>query len=465
MKTTTRWGKVQFCAVLPMLLAIGCGGESPTLDPGNNAAPAEIPGGGIGSGAIDGTLNVYATDADTKEPIAGAKVYVGEADAAELLEATTDATGLATFKNSVLQGATTITVTATDYAATTWMGVNGANVTIPLGSGKAPTVETAQASGTIAGFDSLVNATNHVFIAFVSYSWSGGLGDPSNDIQQPQGMGLAPNACIKLPPPAPAQPCAWSLVTRTGKQMRYALIIDVDTKGTFMDQADDTRSLYGFAFKTGIDLKAGDNSTGESLEMFPMETLVDLNVTMPAVPAGLDESLVVPLLDMGDEGQLPFFFGQEVSVNKVPGLSGIFASGRYDFIARASVKGKPFPSTLRIERQVDITKPVTLPAYQATPTDLAANGGTYSFKPAADATIHSVNFRASMGERAWGVTIYDGRTSFALPTLSPDPLPVGNLTMVVDALTVPGVNVQDFEVTAAQDQLTAVSDNGIDITH
>jgi hypothetical protein len=70
-----------------------------------------------------------------------------------------------------------------------------------------------------------------------------------------------------------------------------------------------------------------------------------------------------------------------------------------------------------------------------------------------------------MGNRAWNVALYDERTSFSLPALTPDPLPVGKLNMSVEAVTVPGVDIQDFDVTSARDKLTALSENGIEITH
>jgi len=463
MNTMTRFFALG--TILPVFALVGCGGELATVDQINDAAPEEIVGGGVGSGAIDGKINVYAIDALTDAPIAGASVRVGEADNASPLEGTTDATGLVTFKDASLQGASTITVTAADHVTTSWFGVNGANVTIPLGPTKPPTIETATVSGTIAGWDNLTNAANHIYAAFIGYSWSGDLGDPANDIQQPMGMGLPPNACVKLPPPAPAQPCNWKLVTRTGKQIHYGILVDVDTKGTFMDQSDDTRAFYGYAFKTGVDLKAGDNVTGEVLEMLAPDGLIDLNLTLPPPPPGMDESAAIPLIDMGDEGQVPVYFGPEIALTKVPALAGIFAAGRYDIIAQARVMGKPYPQTATFMRAADLTKDVVVPNYQATPTDLAATAGVYSFKPVADATIHNVKFQVPMGDRAWHVTLYDGRTSFSLPALMPDPLPVGKLEMRVEAVTVPGVNVQDFDTSSARDKVTAVSENGVEITH
>jgi hypothetical protein len=449
-------------AILPVFAALGCGGETTTADKINDAAPEEIPGGGIGSGAIDGKINVYAIDGRTDAPISGATVHLGDADAEKLLEGTTDATGLVTFKNAALQGAQTITVTAADHVTTSWFAVNGANVTIPLQPTKEPTVETANVSGTIAGWDMLTNAQGHLYVAFISSSWTGNLGDPANDIKQPPSTGLPPNTCIKLPTASP--PCEWKLVARTGKQLLFAFIVDVDSKGT-MDQADDTRSLYGYAFKPGLELKAGDNVTGQSLDLFPTDALVDLNVTVPMPPPGMDESAAIPLLDMGDEGQVPLFFGNELTIPKIPSLSGVFASGSYQFVARAGLKGKPIPSTVTITRGVDVSKAVVLPNFPATPTDIASNAGVYSFKPASGATIHSVHFDIPMGDRAWNITLYDGRTSFSLPAIMPDPLPVGQLNMRVEAVTVPGVDLNDFDARSAQDKVTAIGENGVEITH
>lgn len=452
-------------AMVPIFAALGCGGEATTVDKINDAAPEEIPGGGIGSGAVDGKINVYAIDALTEAPISGAAVRIGDADAAKPLDGMTDATGLITFKDSSLQGAQTITITAADHIASTWYGANGANVTIPLQPTKAPTIETANVAGTIAGWDMLVPPANHAYFAFISSSWSGKLGDPANDIQQPMGMGLPANACIKLPAGLPSPACDWKLVTRTGKIMLFALIADVDTKGTIMDQSDDTRAFYGYAFKLGLDVKAGDNLTGQGLDIMDPKTLIDLKVMTPAAPAGMDQNDAITLLDMGEQGQLPLFAGKELPITKVPPLSGIFAMGRYDVIARAGVMNVPYPSTMNVSHGVDITAAFTPPAYQTPPSDLATNAGVYSFKPATGATIHSAHFEVPMADRVWNLTFYDGRTSFSLPTLTPDPLPVGKLIFRVEAITVPGVDLQNFDAHTAQDKLSALSENGVEITH
>ena len=71
---------------------------------GNNPDPRVIAGGGIGDGAIDGTLNVYVIDNDTQEPLVDAIVQIGST------RIVTDETGLVMFSD--LSGAQTVAVFA-----------------------------------------------------------------------------------------------------------------------------------------------------------------------------------------------------------------------------------------------------------------------------------------------------------------------------------------------------------------
>src|SRR5262245_58750770 len=90
----------------------------------NNPDPRVIAGGGIGDGHIDGEVNVFVIEGATNQPISGATVDVHGK------QATTDGKGLVTFKD--VHGPQDIAVKAANYASAVWIGVNGANVTIPL---------------------------------------------------------------------------------------------------------------------------------------------------------------------------------------------------------------------------------------------------------------------------------------------------------------------------------------------
>ncbi len=74
------------------VVTISCGGVS------GPPMPRLIPGGGIGDGAVSGTLHVHVTDDDTRAVIGSATVRVGESAAPSPCQATTDSTGLASFE-------------------------------------------------------------------------------------------------------------------------------------------------------------------------------------------------------------------------------------------------------------------------------------------------------------------------------------------------------------------------------
>ena len=63
---------LSFPLLVVVAAAIGCGGVD------GPAAPRLIPGGGVGDGAIGGTLYVHVADEETREVISSAKVRVGD---------------------------------------------------------------------------------------------------------------------------------------------------------------------------------------------------------------------------------------------------------------------------------------------------------------------------------------------------------------------------------------------------
>ena len=103
--------------------------------------------------------------------ISSASVRVGDSSDSTPCVVLTDSTGLAKFEPDGcpgLKGPVTVTVSATGYAAATWIGVNGTNLTIPIRDISPPDVATATVSGTIAGWDSLpVPPLHHQTLALI----------------------------------------------------------------------------------------------------------------------------------------------------------------------------------------------------------------------------------------------------------------------------------------------------------
>ncbi len=443
---------------LAALTLAACGG-------GNDAEPRLIPSGGVGDGSIDGKLNVYVIDGDTDAPIASATVLVGEPGETPL-EGITDSTGLITFESGDLGGPTTITVTADGYVVSTWMGANGANVTIPIDSTTAPGVPQAELRGTITGWDTLSVADNHILIASVNYSHTPELGDAANEIDTPQvGGGLGPNTCGIL---GANSVCDWRLNVRTGTIALFATIVDVDTKGTPTDRSDDTTEIVGFAFKGNVTVEGGVNQTGLALTQIDSAGLGQMTLTFPAAPAGLTERGALVGVDLGAEGvmNLAFVNPDESSTPTVPSLAGDFADASYRITAfanSATAGNGDAPGSVILKRGLtDMT--IDLGAWMDQPSGLAAAAGTYSFTPVDGAVLHVADFADAAGETLWNVALFDGRSSFTLPGLTPNPLTTGTLTFGVSAFD-GTVDLTDFTLDDFLNAFDRLAGNELDFTN
>ena len=119
----------------------------------------------------------------------------------------------------------------------------------------------------------------------------------------------------------------------------------------------------------------------------------------------------------------------------------------------------------RRRRSESAAAPGDVSSWLATPSVVAVAGGNYSFGAASGATLHAADIESTNGERLWAVTIFDGSTSFTLPTLTPDPIPAGSARLKVSALKIPGVDLNDVVFDELQDEITALSTNAITFTH
>lgn len=459
--------KRTMCLALGATLALAtaaCGGD----DVNHVDNPAPIPGGGLGEGAVKGELNVFVVDGDDDAPIAGATVRVGAAAAAMPLTGTTDATGLVIFEDGSLSGPQEITVTASGYAAATWIGANGALVTIPMDSTADATFDQAHVEGTIAGWDAIPDPpSQHYLLGFVGYTATKELGAPENEITQPSSMGFPQNLCARIP--GLVDQCAWKLETRTGAQRIWAVILDGDSKGTPTNQGDDTYTVIGYAFSDSMTLTADQSVTGETLTQVAAGDLTDITVMFQTPPTGLGTVQGIPLLDLGDDGQALIFFAVtdlQTTTATVPSLTGDLAGASYDFVARAVPdEMTEVPVSMKILRDVNIAMPIDVGAWLPTPTNVAAAAGTYSFTPAAGATLHTAEFLDTDGDVAWNVALLDGSSSFTLPALTPDALPAGMVELQVSAVELPNFDVTNFSLDGLEDVLTRLAENTATFSH
>jgi hypothetical protein len=453
---------------------VGDGG----IGDGGPAQPRLIPGGGIGDGKIAGYLNVFVIDDETDAVVSSAAVRVGASATTTPCQALTDSTGFVAFDPQScpsLVGPVDVTVSGTGYAPSTWIGVNGRNLTVGVRAISAPAVGRATVSGTFAGWDALpAPAANHTLLGFVGASQLPDLGDRANDMAQgtrsvdvdiggtPYPFDIEANLCVRN---ALVNDCNWRLTTRTGAQAHYGVVLDLDDRGTPDDDTDDTLTVVGWWIKRNLSFGNGASASGETLERIPDADMQSLSVSFAAAPSGLDYVTGLPLLELGAEGRiaisLPALNGT-TRMTRIPKPTGVLAGARYGLIASAvDAADKPQPATLTWLRNIDIATTVSVSGWLAPPAALTMSAGRFSFSPVAGATLHSAELQTLDGQRRWSITIFDGSTSFTLPGLSPDPLPLGSLRFAVSALRIPGVDFADIAFDDLGDKLTDIATDTI----
>lgn len=436
----------KLCCASALALVAACGGD------GHDVDPAIIVGGGVTDPGIDGEVNVFVIDEDSDAPLAGATVRVGA------IEGTTDAAGLFVATGELV-GKQTIVARATGYAASVWVGVDGANVTIPMTAATAtsPDVPQATLAGTIAGWDSLpAPATGHATVAFVTYTQSQELGDDQgNDLPPP-----APNANVCIRGPGPVQPCAWLLNARAGTIGVAAALADYDSKGT-PDESDDTVTITGFALRHPVTVVDGVDQTGLVLDPLPAGSTTTASVDFGAPPAAFTERAGVVGVELGDLGVLRI---SQVTPTRnsvvVPSLSAVAGATGYELLAFAAEPVDDGTAGQSIVLRRGITSPSSLAAgeWLAAPAGLASDRSSVSFTPTAGAFAHVVEIETAPagggdGIRAMTVVVLDDTTTVALP-VDLAPLPTGALTVTASAFDPgAGFDVRDFEIEALLDAI------------
>jgi hypothetical protein len=467
---------VHFALALSAVAA--CGNTSVTSAP---PAPRLIAGGGLGDGPVAGALNVYVTDDATRAPVSGSTVRVGAPSDPAACTALTDSTGLAIFDAKscalVASGKQSLTASAAGYAPSTWLGVDATNLTVTIRATTPPPVDSAVVTGTIAGWDTLpAPAAAHNTLAIVGYSADPTASDAVNNIAQDMrnvhvaslnvDVPVASNVCLRN---ALVDDCAWRFKTRLGAQAHYAVVVDQDTKGTDDDDSDDTFTVIAWAIKSGLSFEKDQGADGEALTLLTDDQMQPFTASFPAPPSALDYLAAFPILDLGGDGRIAIVLPAldlTHMMTRVPKLAGPFAGARYDLLAKAQDgKATPQPSTLSWSHGVDATKTVSSLPWLPPPTGLAATAGTYAFTAVPGATVQGVELQTPAGARAWSVTIFDGTTSFALPGVSPDPLPAGDALLVVSALVIPGFKVDDAAFDELAKTLTQSSSAELTFTH
>lgn len=370
---------------------------------GNDVDPRIIPGGGVGSGEIDGEINVHVIDSDTRAPIANATVAVGSK------EDTTDETGLVVVSD--IDGRQTVSVKASGYTSVVWADVNGANVTIPLSKLDSTAPDQATLSGTIAGWEAISVPANHIKAAVVLYSQTDDLGDAANSIETPNGTnicGIVGNACN------------WTVASRTGAVTLIAAIVDRDTKST-PSPDDDTQTIIGWAVKQGITVDKGVDQSGLVLDIVEGGNLEMVSVDYGAPPPGLTERGAVLGIELADDEviQIPLFLVDEAATSALVPKRSVFgadATYRFTGIAQTAQMDMGAQSFVIVRGETGTT--IAADRWLVPPTGVTATRTGATWERVADAKAHQITWEEADGDAVLQVTMFDAsKVSFDVPAV------------------------------------------------
>jgi hypothetical protein len=437
--------------VLLVLLA-ACGGSSGGGDddaPGIDAAPGDrhevnpelIPGGGVADAPIGEVLHVYVVDEHSGAPMSGATVQVGA------LSATTDAGGLASFDDAGLIGPQTVSATASGHAAATWVGVRGANVTIPL---RPDTIPSAKVTGSYG----LPSPPLGDYAAGVVLStFLPDLASPENQLPQAMDGDTPRNVMIRA---LGSDDSSWELTTRTGPQRLYLIVLDGDPNGTTNDPSDDILTVDHYAVGASVTLGAGQTQGSYAFADVPGGSTTTFQASFQGAPSGLGDVVAFPFIDLGADGLMvlpvPPLTPAKTSTT-IPTPGGDLA-GSLGVAALATPPGAanvPF-SSINLRNLASAS--ATLPAWLALPSGLSSGGGAVSYGVPAGANVTFVAFVRADDSAAWTISVLDGSTSVTLPALAADPLAGESVQVQVTATEVPGWNPDDFSVRGMQTAVT-----------
>jgi hypothetical protein len=404
-----------------------------------NDAPARlIETGGVGNAPLWEVLHVHAIDERSGAPLAGATVKVGA------LTATTDAAGLASFDDASLKGPLAVTVTAAGHAGATWIGVDGANLTVAL------LPDAAIASAKVTGSLTLPNPPIGDYSLGVALStFTEDISAAENQLPQPMDGDTPANIMLRS---FVGNDSSFELTTRTGRQRVYVLVVAGKTNGTTEDLSDDTLTISKVAVADAFTLSGGQTQAAPAFSEIAAADMLDFSVGFAGALPGLDEQIAFPVIDLGADGKLvlpvpPLAPGK--ASTKVPPATGSLA-GSYEVVGLASPAGEAaIPFSTIVKR--DVNGNVDLGAWLAVPSGISGSAGSYTFTAPPGASIVSGQFVRGNGSVEHTVTVLGGATT----------LPVGGLAQATElqlaASEVPGFDARNFSLGQVKRTFTRAS--------
>ena len=299
--------------------------------------------------------------------------------------------------------------------------------------------------GDNVAFPGMLFAAGHAKDAVIVYSQTSDLGDPANEL---------PNTMSSCFVRLAGQNCTYTLASRTGKVALIAAIYDRDLKGTPAVFDDDTLTLIGWATRRNVDVTAGTVPvTGMDLVPLAAGQLQTLTVDFGTPPSAQFVGALVGM-ELGAEGifQLPAVATSAARTLLAPRLDAVSASA-YRLTGIAS-DGNPATQQSIVLRKGQPGPTLSAGAWLPAPTgvDVTRTGASWTNAPGG--TVHSAEYSAGT-TRTLNVTVFDGGARFTIPDLIA--LPSGSLSITLNAIGAPGLDVGNFSLDADEDKLVQVA--------
>ena len=243
-----------------------------------------------------------------------------------------------------------------------------------------------------------------------------------------------------------------------------ALILDLDNKGT-ADEGDDTTEVVGLAYKLDLQVEDGVDQSGLALAQIAAADLDDIAINLPTTPSAFDSTMALVGVELGASGLMMMAIdtAEQESI-LLPAPVGDFAAITYRAIAIASAESdaddddnNPMTGSLLYDL-TDVSAGITFPDWLPTATALAVTQGEYSFTPVAEGVMHTASLREPSGDPVWEIALFDGRTSFTLPGVDPNPVPSGAVELSVTTFEA-DIDLMEFTTDELTDVMTRMARN------
>lgn len=399
------------CLALCALAAVGCADAEQ-----HPAVTTSVPGSaGVSGGPLTNTLTVYAIDADSGEPIAGAAVFLGSGQGAKSVGHTDQVGKLAL---AGLGGTPQmVSISSAGYAAATWGLVKSAVATIPLESTGSPASDVTVTISIPAWDDLPPVAAGAYRVARFSFS-------------RPKGLDA-----LEVPLTSPLPECKQTSTTTGSCSVTFqvppdttsvlAVIAEGTDSGTPDDPSDDNVAMTALGIQTGLSLRAV-LSQGLTLSLLDSTSVAFAQMSTSVPTESVFEDVIgVPGISL--DGQILLYpgLGPRATSFLVPTANGPFVNAKLWAVATAD-NGTSTAWSRVYERGIDPVKSASQTVKLTTSTFIESPSitktGPYQCALTGDGNVQRLEFATPSGEQL-NALLFPAQTEFEIPAgvLSEEP--------------------------------------------